>query len=165
MLAQSIQRGPEPAFDTPTAPGQADAFTPAEEPVPGYLDQDVSRFFYRWGGHLSATLVRIRSRFDGDLDQYLLYLIFLLSELSQTMASTAPDRAFARRGLNALSLSDITQIPRETARRKLLALAERGYLVRAEDGLFVLGDLYGLDEFFTDLKPLFWDAVKVAPGR
>ena len=137
---------------------------PAEASVTA-LDVETMRSYYRWGGHLSTALVRIRSKFDGDLDQCLLYLIFLLSELSQTMASTAPDRAFARRGLNALSLSDITQIPRETARRKLLALAERGYLVRAEDGLFVLGDLYGLDEFFTDLKPLFWDAVKVAPGR
>lgn len=134
------------------------------EPLPGYLDQEVGRFFYRWGGHLSSTLIRIRSRFDGDLDQYLLYLVFLLSELSQTMAAANPHppRTFARRrGLNALSLSDITRIPRETTRRKLLALAERGYLVREEDGLFVLGDLYGIDQFFTDLKPLFWDAVKV----
>lgn len=136
----------------------------AEEPRPGYLDQDVTRFFYRWGGHLSTTLIKIRSRFDGDLDQYLLYLVFLLSELSQTMAAAGPNppRTFARRrGLNALSLSDITQIPRETTRRKLLALAERGYLVREEDGLFVLGDLYGVDQFFSDLKPLFWDAVKL----
>lgn len=132
------------------------------EPVPGYLDQDVSRFFYRWGGHLSATLVRVRSRFDGDLDQYLLYLVFLLAELQQSIAAGAPSRSFApRRGLNALSLSDITQIPRETARRKLLALADRGYLLRDENGLFVLGDRYGLDEFFIDLKPLFWDAVRV----
>ncbi|WP_374573494.1 hypothetical protein [Phenylobacterium sp.] len=132
------------------------------EPTPGYLDQDVSRFFYRWGGHLSATLVRVRARFDGDLDQYLLYLVFLLSELQQTIAAGGPSRSFApRRGLNALSLSDITQIPRETARRKLLALADRGYLLRDEQGLFVLGDRYGLDEFFLDLKPLFWDAVRV----
>jgi len=135
--------------------------TPNAEPVPGYLDQDVSRFFYRWGGHLSSTLVRIRSRFDGDLDQYLLYLIFLLSELSQSIAAGHEPSQAERRGLNALSLSDITQIPRETARRKLLALAERGYLLRDESGLFMLGDQYGLDQFFLDLKPLFWDAVKV----
>ncbi|MFN3520759.1 MAG: hypothetical protein ACK4YQ_00810 [Phenylobacterium sp.] len=138
------------------------AIDAASEPVPGYLDQDVSRFFYRWGGHLSATLVRVRSRFDGDLDQYLLYLVFLLSELQQTIAAGGQDRSFApRRGLNALSLSDITQIPRETARRKLLALADRGFLVRDDQGLFVLGDRYGLDDFFRDLKPLFWDAVRV----
>lgn len=134
------------------------------EPYPGYLDQDVSRFFYRWGGHLSATLIRVRSRFDGDLDQYLLYLIFLLSELSDSLSATP--RTFARRrGLNALSLSDITQIPRETARRKLLALADQGYLVRDEDGLFMLGERYGLDQFFADLRPLFWDAVRPDADR
>jgi hypothetical protein len=166
MLAASIQDDIPPTHEARSNMASDPSITADQEPVPGYLDQDVSRFFYRWGGHLSATLVRIRSRFDGDLDQYLLYLIFLLSELSQTMAASGQERAFTRRrGLNALSLSDITQIPRETARRKLLALTERGYLVRDEDGLFVLGDLYGLDEFFADLKPLFWDAVKVAPGR
>ena len=134
-----------------------------EEPTPGYLGQDVSRFFYRWGGCLSTTLVRVRARFDGDLDQYLLYLVFILADLSQQISR---ERSFApnagdRRGLNALSLSEITRIPRETARRKLLALADAGYLNRDEEGLFTLADRYGLDEFFSDLRPLFWDAVKV----
>lgn len=134
-----------------------------DEPARGYLDQDVSRFFYRWGGHLSTTLVRIRSRFAGDLDQYLLYLVFILADLSQQISR---ERSFApaapeHRGLNALSLSEITQIPRETARRKLLALAENGYLNRDEEGLFTLADRYQMDEFFSDLRPLFWDAVRV----
>lgn len=138
-----------------------------QEPTPGYLDQDVSRFFYRWGGCLSTTLVRIRARFDGDLDQYLLYLIFILADLSQQMGrerSFAPSTEPVHRGLNALSLSEITRIPRETARRKLLTLAERGYLNRDEEGLFTLSDRYQMDEFFTDLRPLFWDAVKVTPA-
>ncbi|MFN3512137.1 MAG: hypothetical protein ACK41C_03775 [Phenylobacterium sp.] len=151
-------------WDASTVAPESRSVARDEEPEPGYLDQDVTRFFYRWGGHLSTTLIRIRARFDGDLDQYLLYLVFLLSELSQTMAAAsarAPQTFARRRGLNALSLSDITQIPRETTRRKLLALAERGYLIREEDGLFVLGEVYGIDQFFADLKPLFWDAVKV----
>ena len=73
----------------------------------------------------------------------------------------APAEGPEHRGLNALSLSEITQIPRETARRKLLALAERGYLNRDDEGLFTLADRYGMDEFFSDLRPLFWDAVKL----
>lgn len=135
-----------------------------QEPSPGYLDQDVSRFFYRWGGHLSTTLVRIRARFDGDLDQYLLYLVFILADLGQQMGrerSFAPQDEPLHRGLNALSLSEITLIPRETARRKLLALADQGYLNRDAEGLFTLSDRYQMDEFFSDLRPLFWDAVRV----
>jgi hypothetical protein len=166
MLPATIRNDEQYARQDSAETKARDVASPEVEPVPGYLDQDVSRFFYRWGGHLSATLVRVRSRFDGDLDQYLLYLVFLLAELQQNMAAGAGSRSFApRRGLNALSLSDITQIPRETARRKLLALADRGYLVRDEQGLFVLGDQYGLDEFFLDLKPLFWDAVRVDAGK
>jgi hypothetical protein len=138
------------------------------EPSPGYLDQEVSKFFYRWGGLLSATLIRIRGRFHGDLDQYLIYLVFLLTELAQTVAAQeaaargARPRPPSRRGLNALSIADITCIPRETARRKLHALHASDYLVRDNEGLFYLGDRYGLDAFFHDLKPLFWDGVRTS---
>lgn len=140
------------------------------EPSPGYLDQDVSKFFYRWGGLLSSTLVRIRGRFQGDLDQYLIYLVFLLTELAQLVSAREaaahgrPHRTPSRKGLNALSIADITRIPRETARRKLHALNASGYLVRDAEGLFYLGDRYGLDEFFNDLRPLFWDGIRTPAG-
>jgi hypothetical protein len=130
-----------------------------------FLDQDASRFFYRWGGELSSILIRVRARFDGDLDQYLLYLIFLLGELSQVVAGAEaegrgePPRQRERKGMNALSLSDITLIPRETARRKLQQLVADGYLRREGEGLYFLADRYGLDAFFWDLKPLFWDSL------
>jgi len=137
------------------------------EPSPGYLAQDVRKFFYKWGGLLSATLVRIRGRFEGDLDRYLVYLVFLLTELSQQVAQgeaaargarTVPPRP---RGLNALSIAEITRIPRETTRRKLQALQETGYLLRGPDGLYYLSGKYGVDAFFYDLSPLFWDGVKL----
>lgn len=141
----------------------------AVAPSEAYLDQDVAKFFYRWGGLLSSTLIRIRSRFHGDLDEYLIYLVFLLTELAQVVTANeaaargARPRTPSRRGLNALSIADITRIPRETARRKLHGLNAAGYLVRDGEGLFYLGDIYGLDAFFHDLKPLFWDAVRT-PG-
>lgn len=118
----------------------------------------MQRLFYRWSGHFSSVLIRTRARFDGDLDQYVLYLTFLLSELADSIngEAGAPRQS---RGLNALSLSEITGIPRESARRKLLLLAANGYLHRDADGLFTLADRYGLETFFAELKPLFADAV------
>jgi len=141
-------------------PGRSDAAGLA-----AFLDQEAFRFFYRWGGELSSILIRIRSRFDGDLDQYLLYTIFLLAELSQLVAAADAEargeapRERERRGMNALSLSDITLIPRETARRKLQQLVADGYLRREGEGLYFLAERYGLDAFFWDLKPLFWDSL------
>ena len=139
---------------------------PAEKPTfDEFLDQDATRFFYRWGGQLSSILIRVRARFEGDLDQYLLYTIFLLGELAQLVAAAdaaargeAP-RPRERKGMNALSLSDITLIPRETARRKLQQLVADGYLRREGEGLYFLAERYGLDAFFWDLKPLFWDSL------
>jgi hypothetical protein len=153
---------PEPP-DHPAADGHESR---CEKPsFSEFLDQDASRFFYRWGGELSSILVRIRARFDGDLDQYLLYLIFLLGELARVQAAAEaeargePPRPSERRGMNALSLSEITRIPRETARRKLQLLVADGYLRREGEGLYFLGDRYGVDAFFWDLKPLFWDRL------
>jgi hypothetical protein len=143
----------------------------AAAPASDYFDQPVSRFLYRWGGLLSSALIRIRRRFDGDLDQYLLYLIFLLADLSQVVsradAEARGERAppWVDRGMNALSLSDITLIPRETTRRKLQALVANDYLRRSPDGLYRLGDRYGLDAFFADLSPLFRERPDATPAR
>jgi hypothetical protein len=128
-----------------------------------YLDQNVSGFFYRWGGLLSSTLIRIRGRFQGDLDQYLIYLVFLLNDLSREISAKGlpPGRQPVARGLNALSIAEITGIARETARRKLQMLVAEGYVERACDGLYYLGDRYGLDQFFFDLSPLFCDGVRL----
>ena len=162
MKAASAPETVAKADETVPADQSSREIERAEEPYEGYLDQNAARFFYRWGEHLSETLVKVRRKFDGDLDQYLLYLIFLLYELKQ---STGATHSGPRRGLNAHSLAEITQIPRETARRKLLALTERGFLERDASGLFLLSDRYDLDEFFCDLKPLFWDAVKRPADR
>jgi hypothetical protein len=134
--------------------------------VEDYLGRDAARFFYKWGGSLSSVLVRLRGRYEGDLDQFLLHLVFMLTELAQAnfaaeaKAKGAQTVIVRRRGLNVLSLSEITRVPRETVRRKLAVMAERGLVTREEDGLFYPGPASDIDAFFYALSPLFWDGVK-----
>jgi hypothetical protein len=130
------------------------------------LAQDAFRFFYKWGGHLSSVLIKLRRAFDGDLDQFLIYLVFMLTELARVRAmeearAKGAERVISRtRGLNALSIADITRIPRESVRRKLAALTASDRVVRGDDGLYYPGPAADLDRFFYDLSPLFWDGVK-----
>lgn len=134
--------------------------------VDDHLGRDVSRFFYKWGGSLSSVLVKVRGRYDGDLDQFLLHLIFMLTELAcanlaaEARAKGAQNVIVPRRGLNVLSLAEITRVPRETVRRKLAAMAERGLVVREENGLYYCGPASDIDQFFYALSPLFWEGVK-----
>lgn len=131
-----------------------------------YLGRDVSRFFYRWGGSLSAVLSRVRTRYDGDLDQFALHLVVVLTELASANAAAearakgAERVVVRRRGLNSQSLADISRIPRETVRRKLAAMASRSLVVREADGLWYPGPASDVDQFFFTLSPLFWDGVK-----
>lgn len=136
--------------------------------VTDYLGQDVSRFFYKWGGSFSAVLVRLRGRYDGDLDQFLIHLVFMLTELAsanavaEARAKGATTVIRRRRGLNILSLADITRIPRESVRRKLATMVEQGLVVREPDGLFYPGPGSDIDRFFYALSPLFWDGARPA---
>lgn len=152
-------------LETQTRPSTPPA---TEKWVEDYLGRDVSRFFYKWGGAFSAVLVRLRGRYDGDLDQFLLHLVFMLTDLAtanaiaEARAKGAKTVIRKRRGLNLLSLAEITRIPRESVRRKLAAMVERGLIVRESDGLYYPGPTSDIDRFFYTLSPLFWDGVR--PG-
>ena len=142
----------------------------ADEAAPGAaLDEETRLSLYAWGSSLSAMLVRVRDRFDGDLDQYLIHLVFVLAELAEAKQATlarsrGPQvRRPAARGLNALSIAEITRIPRETTRRKLKALVRSGHVRRDPDGLYRLGAGLGLEDFLSD--PLFRRAAAPAAAR
>lgn len=156
-------REPRVLVETRTAPPP-----PTDRWVTDYLGQDVSRFFYKWGGSFSAVLVRLRGRYEGDLDQFLIHLVFMLTDLASANAVVEARARGAvtvirrRRGLNVLSLADITRIPRESVRRKLAAMVDRNLVVREPDGLYYPGPASDIDGFFYTLSPLFWDGVR--PG-
>lgn len=99
---------------------------------------------YRWCQRWTEVLARLRQDFHGDLDQYLMFLVFKQDEMATTLsalkAGTGHPEAVDRepRGLNAMSVAEICGIPRETARRKLKRLVERKIIGMGPDGLYYL---------------------------
>lgn len=125
--------------------------------APDYAIQH-SKQVYRLGRALSSTLIQLRSRFDGDLDQYLIYMVFVLSDLSRQLQAHAgtveTTRAPGAAGLNALSVADITEIPRETVRRKLRLLVDSGRLQLGGDHLYHLAEAREPEEFLSEFAAL-----------
>jgi hypothetical protein len=120
---------------------------------------DQARRLYKWSDQLTAALIRLRAEFDGDLDRFLLHSIFVQSEIRRGLArAEAAQRGRSVGGgpvgLNALSLSEITGIPRETARRKLKQLGDAGMLRQGADGLHYLVGPYPGARFARDFAPL-----------
>ena len=77
--------------------------------------------------------------FDKDFTAWVVYCAFLVSSAADTLRDTAARRAatgFSPGVLSAQSVSEMTGIPRETVRRKVLDLVEKGRLVRMENGRF-----------------------------
>jgi hypothetical protein len=105
----------------------------------------MARVRYRWCQRWTETLTRLRRQFDGDLDQYLLLLVFEQGEMARAVAclegavrKDLPARPEPR-GMNAMSVAEICGIPRESARRKLKRLIERQAIRLGPDGLYYLG--------------------------
>jgi hypothetical protein len=129
----------------------------ASDPAQAALD---ARQFYRWSQRWMETLTRLRGAFDGDLDQYLLLLVFMQAEMSRTLGmleSAARNVAAFHepRGMNAMSLAEICGIPRETARRKLRRLIERDFVTVGPDGLYYLGKPFSVEDLLEDIGSLY----------
>lgn len=116
------------------------------EPDPGDANITIleAKRRYRWCQKWTEALARLRQDFNGDLDQYLLFLVFKQSEMAKTLSTFREmghgDLCDPRqsRGLNAMSVAEICGIPRETARRKLKRLIERKIILMGPDGLYYL---------------------------
>lgn len=93
---------------------------------------------YMFSRHLIEALARTRPQFNHDLDQFSIYLVFLLGSLQHRASgkSGPPPEV----GINALSISQICGVPRESTRRKLRALQLAGLIRRDSDGLWRLAD-------------------------
>jgi DNA-binding MarR family transcriptional regulator len=122
------------------------------------LDRDlISRHFGDlWAIHtrrFNDLLIECRRHFDGDMDQML--ILSIIGERTFT-----PERARGlsyddflqgrrspglRRRINTQSIADCTGIPRETVRRKLRVLIDRGWVRRLEDGALEVSERAAAD--------------------
>lgn len=101
-------------------------------PLPAPLLE--ARQAYRWTAALADTLTELRRRFEGDLDLYLLFMVFVQAEMERAISG----RRGPPVGLNALSVAAACGLPRETARGKLQRLTLAGWLRSGPDGLHYL---------------------------
>ena len=120
---------------------------------------------YRWCQKWTEVLARLRQDFNGDLDQYLMFLVFKQDEMATTLSAlgagagipASADREL--RGMNAMSVAEICGIPRETARRKLKRLVERKIIGVGPDGLYYLAPAVTGAKAVDDMAGLY------APSR
>ena len=152
------------------------------------VDYVTTNFGTIWPAYIDALgdlLVVLRRELDGDLD-----LVLILAVLA---GRTRPEgwrtelsgyRALRRaivRGtetelthpINVQSLAEYTGVPRETVRRKIAQLEERGWIVREENGSLAFTEKIGADlerateqsiEFLAALHSAF-DTPPRGPGQ
>lgn len=82
--------------------------------------------FYRRISGFCTTLIDGRDEFEGDIDRFLVYLIVLLDDLARASQRSRSGGV----GVSALSIAEITGIPRETVRRKVALLVASNLITR-----------------------------------
>lgn len=116
----------------------------------------LKRFGDVWPVHnrgFTSLLVECRRVFDGDMD-----LLLILSVIGERVLTAERSRGLTyseflegrraagiSRRINAQSVADYTGIPRETVRRKINRLIERGWVKKNDDGLLELTSHATLD--------------------
>lgn len=119
----------------------------------------MSKKRYDFGLKLFEILRNMADRHGGDFQEYIiLYALLLASDYDQISANEPDTNLIPRpypKGVNLLSIAEITGIPRETVRRKVARLIAEGSVTRREDGLhFYSGNSFQDDIGIRILKAL-----------
>lgn len=96
--------------------------------------------------NLVRLLVAAREAFDGDMDMFL--VLAVVGDRSFSVRRADPDQTYdawqmeghplvAPEDINIRSIADFSGIPRETVRRKLVGLGEKGWVARNKHGMLV----------------------------
>ncbi|WP_413720273.1 helix-turn-helix domain-containing protein [Silicimonas sp. MF1-12-2] len=126
-----------------------------------------------WPVHLAAftrLLSKLRARFDDDLD--LLLIMAVIGErtrpenwapelLTYRQLTNASDDLNLQLPINIQSLADYTGIPRETVRRKVSILEQKGWIARDSNGRLSVSRTASLDlEDATRDSLIYLDALR-----
>lgn len=126
------------------------------------IDNEILENFGRvWPRHvarLTQFLIECRQHFDGDLDLFL--ILCVIGDRTFAERHVPPDMNFASwnstkvkdvrsEDINVQSIANFSGLPRETVRRKLSALLEKGWVVRDEKGY-----IRATEKAKRDLEPL-----------
>jgi hypothetical protein len=105
---------------------------------------------------LSEHLADTARVFGNDLELALILAVIGQSHLNALLTQPEPREGGLSYGISALRVADVTGLPRETTRRKLGKLAERGWIEQGETGWRLSGpspvdtqarlDLSGIDQ-------------------
>lgn len=126
------------------------------------IDNDLLENFGRvWPRHvarLTQFLIECRRHFDGDLDLFL--MLCVIGDRTFAERNVPPDMTFdswnaaevndiRSEDINVQSIANFSGLPRETVRRKLNTLLEKGWVVRDEKGY-----IRATEAAKKDLEPL-----------
>ena len=126
------------------------------------IDEALKQNFGRiWPQHVAALtqfLIDCRRCFEGDIELFL--LLCIIGDRTFSARHAPPDMSFEtwnekkldhirREEINVQSLADFSGIPRETVRRKLNILVQKGWVERDERGF-----ISATEKAKRDLAPL-----------
>lgn len=101
---------------------------------------------------ITEHLVDCRRAFGGDLDAMLILAIMGQNHIKALLAGeTTPATAF---GMTASRIADVTEMSRQTVRRKLQDLARRGWVGQRDDASWTLAGLPDDPRAGRDLEAL-----------
>lgn len=127
----------------------------------------LENFGHIWTRHVLALtrfLIACRQNFDGDIDLFLVLCVigertFSQNNLREGMSfeqwNSPALKAIDAENINIQSIADFSGIPRETVRRKLAILLEKGWVSRDESGF-----VRATEKARHDLEPLTMTSIQ-----
>ncbi|MFO1148108.1 MAG: hypothetical protein U1E62_06995 [Alsobacter sp.] len=115
---------------------------------------------YHWVQFTTEWLSDCSRAFDGDLQMMLILAVVGQPHLASANAPQETGTEAPQRSINASRIADVTGIPRETIRRKLDAMAKRGWVQQHPDASWSIAVVDNETPARLDLRELEDAAIR-----